>query len=232
MYFSKAIIALSSLAVLASAQSSTATAESPSGSVKVHVIQAMAVDGKPVFEPAEVQAAVGDLIQFQFHPMNHSVVRAAFADPCVPIEDSAAGNGTAGFYSGFMPVSADTTIMPTFTIPVENDRPIWFYCSQGRHCQSGMVGVINPTAERTLAMFMEAAAQAPANLSPGQEDAGSGAASTSVGSTPTPTTMQTSVSGGSATSSSTDVVATGAASKSGSSLSLVLAAVAASFFML
>lgn len=42
-----------------------------------------------------------------------------------------------------MPVSANSTEMPSFTIPVTDTKPIWFYCSQGKHCQSGMVGVIN-----------------------------------------------------------------------------------------
>jgi len=33
----------------------------------------------------------------------------------------------------------------TFTYEVKNaSQPAWFYCSQGKHCQAGMVGVINP----------------------------------------------------------------------------------------
>jgi len=105
MFFSKAIFAVTTLAAFVSAQYMTESAPTPSGSVAVRVIKAMVMDGKPVFEPNEIEAAVGDLIQFQFYPVNHSVVRAAFADPCVPIEDSSSGNGTAGFYSGFMPVA-------------------------------------------------------------------------------------------------------------------------------
>jgi plastocyanin len=230
MFFSKAIVALASLAAVASAQSSTAAAAAPSASVAVHVVKALVQGGKPVFEPAEVKAAVGDLIQFQFYPMNHSVVRASFDNPCVPIEDNANSNVT-GFYSGFMPISADTEMMPTFTIAVEDTKPIWFYCSQGRHCQSGMVGVVNPTSERTLALFMQAAAKAEANLSPGQEDVGNGAATTTGSNSPTPTTMETSRVSTSATSTSTDIIPN-AASKLGSSFPLVLAAVAASFFLL
>ncbi|KAK6346398.1 hypothetical protein TWF730_010724 [Orbilia blumenaviensis] len=230
MFFSKAIIAFASLAAFVSAQTND--------QVKVHVVQALAKDGKPVFEPAEIQAEVGDLIQFQFHPMNHSVVRASFADPCIPIEDSPAGNGTVGFFSGFMPVAESAEVMPTFTIRVENDKPIWFYCSQGRHCQAGMVGAINPTAEKTLADFTSRAAQAEANLSPGQNSAGNGGSSSSVlptATTPsTPTTLETSpartTSGGAATS--TDLVPPNSAARLGSSMSLVLAAIAASFFLL
>jgi len=118
-------------------------------------------------------------------------------------------------------------MMPTFTIEVNDTKPIWFYCSQGKHCQSGMVGAINPTAEKTVADFTERAALAPANLSPDAE-AGSGAVPSNE--IPTPTTMQTSTAGG--TSTNTNAIATGAASKLGSSISLVLAAAAASFFLL
>ncbi|KAK6525002.1 hypothetical protein TWF281_011892 [Arthrobotrys megalospora] len=230
MFFSKTLIAFATLAAFVSAQAND--------QVKVHVVQAMNKDGKPVFEPAEIQAAVGDLIQFQFHPMNHSVVRASFADPCIPIEDSPAGNGTVGFFSGFMPVAESAEVMPTFTIRVENDKPIWFYCSQGRHCQAGMVGAINPTAEKTLADFTSRAAQAQANLSPGQNSAGNGGSSSSVLPTQTmpstPTTLETSpartTTGGAATG--TDLVPPNSAARLGSSMSLVLAAIAASFFLL
>ncbi|KAK6497405.1 hypothetical protein TWF481_011814 [Arthrobotrys musiformis] len=227
MFFSKTVIAFAALASFVSAQSDQ---------VKVHVVQALAKDGKPVFEPAEIQAEVGDLIQFQFHPMNHSVVRASFADPCIPIEDSAAGNGTVGFFSGFMPVAESAEVMPTFTIRVENDKPIWFYCSQGKHCQAGMVGAVNPTAEKTLEDFTARAAQAEANLSPGQSSAGSGGSSSSVlptQTTPTPTTLETAAAttttDGSATS--TDLTPPNSAARLGSSMSLVLAAIAASFFL-
>ena len=59
--------------------------------------------------------------------------------------------------------------MPTFTIKVKNTKPIWFYCSQGKHCQSGMVGVINAPAantSRTLDSFKALAMKATDNISP------------------------------------------------------------------
>ena len=49
-----------------------------------------------------------------------------------------------GFFSGFMPVKPDAAMMPSYTIMVNDTKPIWYYCSQGDHCQDGMVGVINP----------------------------------------------------------------------------------------
>jgi hypothetical protein len=46
------------------------------------------------------------------------------------------------FFSGFIPTNAQGQL--TFTLPVRDTNPIWFYCTQGMHCQAGMVGVINP----------------------------------------------------------------------------------------
>ena len=63
-----------------------------------------------------------------------------FAQPCIPIEQSTP-NATFKFYSGFMPTTNMGQL--TYTIRIPDTKPIWFYCSQGRHCQSGMVGAIN-----------------------------------------------------------------------------------------
>lgn len=86
------------------------------------------------FTPNNTVAAMGDTVTFHFWPQDHSVVQASFAAPCEPLE--------GGFYSGFVPVSSGAS-PKTFTIDVNTTKPIWFYCSQGKHCQSGMVGVIN-----------------------------------------------------------------------------------------
>lgn len=77
---------------------------------------------------------------------NHSVVRAAFSNPCTPIANvnSSASNA---FFSGFMPTNRtkatgqDTLV---YNVIVKDTSPMWYYCSQGKHCQEGMVGVINP----------------------------------------------------------------------------------------
>mgnify|MGYP002622331431 FL=1 len=34
-------------------------------------------------------------------------------------------------------------MIPTYTIQVNDTKPLWLYCAQGRHCQNGMVMVIN-----------------------------------------------------------------------------------------
>lgn len=51
--------------------------------------------------------------------------------------------GMVGIKSGFMPVAADATEIPVFTIRVNDTKPIWLYCSQATHCQKGMVMAIN-----------------------------------------------------------------------------------------
>jgi hypothetical protein len=106
------------------------------------------------------------MVQFQFHPENHSVVQASFDSPCVPINN--VDSSIKGFFSGFMPAALETQGLLTFTIEVTSTDPVWFYCSQSTHCQGGMVGSINaPTTGNTLEKFKEAASKAPNNVSPG-----------------------------------------------------------------
>ena len=53
---------------------------------------------------------------------------------------------TNAFFSGFMPTNASlgaTSKVLTYTIRVMDKKPVWFYCSQAKHCQAGMVGAIN-----------------------------------------------------------------------------------------
>ncbi|EHK97823.1 hypothetical protein M7I_6406 [Glarea lozoyensis 74030] len=116
-------------------------------------------------------AAVGDMVQFQFTPKNHSVVTSAFDTPCSPKGD---------MFSGYMPVAANATNTPTYTMMVQDTKPIWLYCSQGKHCQSGMVMVINAaaTGEKTLAAYKALAAKATSNTAPSGPISGSGSNTT------------------------------------------------------
>jgi hypothetical protein len=65
-----------------------------------------------------------------------------------------------------MPVEANATTVPTFTITVNGTSPEWFYCGQAKHCQSGMVFAINPTAEKSLDGFKANCANATQNIVP------------------------------------------------------------------
>jgi plastocyanin len=107
----------------------------------VHVVKVGNANGTLAYSPNSVVAAVGDMVQFQFAPANHTVTQSTFDQPCQPI--SMNSPGTAGLYSGFMPVTATSETTPTYTIMINNTTPIWLYCSQGKHCQSGMTMVIN-----------------------------------------------------------------------------------------
>ncbi|KAL8679677.1 MAG: hypothetical protein Q9224_007012 [Gallowayella concinna] len=81
-----------------------------------------------------------------------------------------------------MPVKPDAAMMPSYTIMINDTKPIWYYCSQGDHCQDGMVGVINPPAankSRTIESFTALANKATENLSPGQSLSTSSSSSSS-----------------------------------------------------
>jgi|TARA_R110002003_G_scaffold116_30_gene10327 plastocyanin len=103
-----------------------------------HVIVVSNKTAGLVFKPDSLEAAQGDTVTFKFWPKNHSVAQSTFAQPCQPMAN--------GFWSGYVPtVSTDAVANWTFTYEVTNaSAPVWFYCTQGRHCQGGMVGVINP----------------------------------------------------------------------------------------
>lgn len=127
-----------------------------------HTVSVSDKDGNLIFKPDNIEAAQGDMIMFKFWPKNHSVVQASFDKPCEPMD--------GGFYSGFVPTSDANAAAPMmFTYEVKNaSAPIWFYCSQGMHCQGGMVGVINQakTGEKTIDAFKKAAEKATDNVSP------------------------------------------------------------------
>ena len=92
-------------------------------------------NGSLTFEPNNIKAAEGDTVTFKFWPKNHSVAQSTFAKPCEPME--------GGVWSGYIP-STEKAAATTFQYKVENaSKPIWLYCTQAKHCQSGMVAVIN-----------------------------------------------------------------------------------------
>jgi len=169
--------------------------------VTVHVVKVGNANGTLAYSPNSIAAAVGDMVQFQFAPANHTVTQSTFDQPCQPIAMNSPG--TEGIYSGFMPVSATSTTTPTYTIVINNTTPIWVYCSQGKHCQNGMTMVINvnPTANatRTLANFQALAAKATVNL-PGTAVEG-GIAGTNTTSTTSSTSSTTSSATGTKSSS-------------------------------
>ncbi|KAF4459752.1 extracellular serine-rich [Fusarium albosuccineum] len=143
---------------------SAAASSSASSADGVHVVKVG--DGGLTFDPAEVTAAVGDTIEFHFYKGAHSVAQSNFSDPCQPINSSA-------IFSG--PVKVDDGVSDeVFTVTIEDESPIWYYCATGQHCQNGMVGVINAptTGQRTLRNYARAAANADSNVEPSSTGGG------------------------------------------------------------
>jgi len=116
------------------------------------------------FDPDSVTAAVGDTLEFHFFSGSggHSVVSSAFSSPCQPTTDA--------FFSGY--ITGDGTGDMTFVTTVNSTDPIWFYCSLGFHCQSGMVGVVNPPSGQTVSDYAAAAQKVTAVSAPASPQGG------------------------------------------------------------
>ncbi|KAL6872612.1 Cupredoxin [Trichoderma longibrachiatum] len=171
------------------------------------------------FSPNDIKADKGDILEFHYHALNHSVVAADFAKPCQP-------KASGGFYSGFFPTGSGEN-KNVFQVTVNDTAtPIWFYCSQtiGNHCSAGMVGAVNANADKTLAMFKSAAERQSSNQSPSTGPFGgrilsASAASQSSGGSSSTTT-------GSAAAATTTNAAASLGSVGGMALAVVGAAVA------
>jgi plastocyanin len=107
---------------------SAAAAASASAS---NIHQVTVGKGGLVFTPDTINAVPGDTIEFTFAQAIHSVTRSSFSDPCQAVT-------TDAVWSGF-PATSEM-----FALKVNDTNPIWLYCSQVSHCQSGMAMVVNP----------------------------------------------------------------------------------------
>jgi len=111
-----------------------------------------------VFTPEQIKAKVGDRIHFQFFPKNHTVTQSSFAEPCTRQLNTATNE--LGVDSGFMVVPPGSKETPVWTVEVKQDTsPIWMFCNQDKHCNSGMVFAINAPdeGEKTYSVFKEKA---------------------------------------------------------------------------
>ncbi|KAF2489414.1 hypothetical protein BU16DRAFT_421240, partial [Lophium mytilinum] len=143
-------------------------------------------DGDHKFRPDVTQANVGDIIEFDFFPPNHSVVRAEYEHPCIPYEMT--GKGKVGFFSGFHPVDAILSSPPKWTLRINDSNPIFFYCSAVGSCiDYGMVGVINPNATTSLTTQRDLALNSSYMLQPGDPFPPESSSPTSL-SSPSPST--------------------------------------------
>ncbi|KAL1989665.1 hypothetical protein VTN49DRAFT_6862 [Thermomyces lanuginosus] len=182
-FISGLLLSVSSLAAFAQAQAE--------GMVKVHVVK-VGWNGELLFSPENVKADVGDIVQFQFYPKNHSVVQSTFDNPCLPISETKPD--AAGFHSGYMPVAEDAAELPVFSIRVNDTKPIWAYCSQGQHCENGMVFAINAaeTGEKSFTNFKSLAMGASSSDSAASSSETSSSSTSSAESAPTDTSSSSS----------------------------------------
>jgi len=123
------------------------------------------------FEPNNIFANVGEVIEFKFLARNHSVAQSSFDAPCKPIIDPATG-AQQSFFAGFDFFTPDAGVLNpnVYQIVVKDTKPIWFYCPQtaGNHCQAGMAGVVNQVvdSEKTLAKYLSNAANTGVSVVP------------------------------------------------------------------
>jgi len=178
--------------------------------VTVHVVKVGGANGTLTYSPNNLVAAAGDMVQFQFAPANHTVTQSTFDNPCQPI---ALHSNVTGVYSGFMPVQASAQMTPLYTIIINDTKPMWLYCSQGKHCQNGMSMVINENtnanATRSLENYQASAKTQTQNLPGGSVSNGTSGSTSNTGGDGS---SGSSGSSGTTSSGPSQATATGAAS--------------------
>jgi len=155
-----------------STQPSTSTTSSPAGASTTPPPSTgqehrIIVGGDTLtYNPSNITAQPGDRVTFEFHVKNHTVTQSSFDSPCQKLSSSST-SGQLGFDSGFMPVSANATTFPTYTITVNDSAPIWAYCQQVNHCSQGMVFSVNANetagSAKTFGAFQAKAKQSGSN---------------------------------------------------------------------
>jgi len=132
-------------------------------------------NGTLTYSPPNITAAVGDLVTFVFRSGNHTVSQSLFDTPCDQfVNTSISDPSKQNLTSGFMPVSADATTFPVWTIQITQTTPFWFFCAHQGHCPKGMVGSVNAneSSNKTYEAFKE---KALGSASPTSTTSGGGA---------------------------------------------------------
>ncbi|KAK6066545.1 extracellular serine-rich protein [Seiridium cupressi] len=168
--FTKTITVAALVAAASAAPTGTTGSDTPSRTVSLTGVTHTVAAGRGAlsFEPNNIFAQVGDVVEWHFAPKNHSVAQSSFGEPCKPLTD---GSGAeVGFFSGFNFATTEGQSKNIFRITVEDPKPIWFYCSQtvGNHCQNGMAGSINqnPDSDFNLTAFRDKARMSGVSISP------------------------------------------------------------------
>lgn len=138
-------------------KSHTTKATTTTPAKQTHTVQVGAL-GELIFGPNQLDAAVGDIVRFDFLKLNHSVTQSTFAHPC-----TYNGRFDTGL-NQFNPKNISGKFLVDFQ--VNTTEPLWFYwlvncsfiltipytclthCSKqsfpASHCHKGMVLGINP----------------------------------------------------------------------------------------
>jgi len=136
-----------------------AATQTSSASTAVHTVK-VGANGTLAFSPNDIQANVGETIEFHFYGPKHSVAQSTFANPCAP--------ATNAFFSGPITTSGSAANPEIFTLNITSTAAIWIYCAVPSHCESGMAAVINAPSDgsKTLAMYQAAAAAVASTTAP------------------------------------------------------------------
>jgi plastocyanin len=161
MYFTIAIFSLIAVLSVSAAPVQSSDPSVPCTRTPVTHIVEVGKNGL-TYTPPYITAVPGDEVQFNFFAKNHTLVQSTFQDPCEPLIN--------GIFAGFQPsnITANTTGFVTFkTVKFQLDttNPLWFYCAQANHCQSGMTFAINPPAG-SVETFNRVAANKTKNIAP------------------------------------------------------------------
>jgi len=160
-------------------------------------------NGTVTYDPANITAAIGDVVNFVFMSKNHTVTQSLFADPCSQFMNTSIADPTKqNLTSGFMFVPANATTFPTFAIQITQLAPFWFFCEQTGHCGKGMVGSINAnesSANTYDAFKAKAIATASGTTTNGTTPGGGTGASGTPSGTPSGTSSAKPTSSGAAT---------------------------------
>jgi len=90
-----------------------------------------------LFNPSQIDAAIGDKIRFQFHELNHTVTQSSLQNPCLSI---------GGFDTGFTRFNPGGHLGSIVSYVVEKTDPQWFFGRQRKprsHCPAGVVFAID-----------------------------------------------------------------------------------------
>jgi hypothetical protein len=113
------------------------------GSPRRHIVTVGAA-GKLVFQPNESYAEIGDVVEFNFLALNHTLTQSSLSDPCTDV-----GGFSTGF-NQFNPQNVSGRFVVQYAVTTLN--PQWFFCAQTKpvsHCHAGMTFALNRDSARS-----------------------------------------------------------------------------------